>query len=221
MRIGARFNGPDGSANGGWTAGLLAGLLDAPTARVTLRVPPPLETDLAVRAEGAGIAVYADEARVAEAVAADAVVEAVPAVDPDTAAAAARRYPGHTDHPFPRCFVCGTARPAGDGLGIFPGPVGDGRVAAPFAVGAEVTPPLVWAALDCPGGWSVIAPGRPYVLGRITTTVHALPRPGTTAVVVAHCDTTEGRKAHVRSSLYTAEGSLLGASRATWIAVAG
>lgn len=37
-----RFNGPPGSANGGYVCGLVAGLLGAPAAEVTLRSPPPL-----------------------------------------------------------------------------------------------------------------------------------------------------------------------------------
>ena len=64
-----------------------------------------------------------------------ATLAEVEPVDPDAAAAAAASYPGHTFHPFPTCFACGTAREEGDGLRIFPGPVGDGprrrdRVAA-------------------------------------------------------------------------------------------
>lgn len=53
--IDARFNGPVGSGNGGYTAGLVASRLAAPpghTAQVTLRVPPPLDTPLRVTRTG-------------------------------------------------------------------------------------------------------------------------------------------------------------------------
>ena len=33
-------------------------------------------------------------------------------------------YPGLGNHPFPTCFACGPDRAEGDGLRIFPGPVG-------------------------------------------------------------------------------------------------
>ena len=46
--IDPRFNGPPGSGNGGYTCGLVAGLLGGP-AEVTLRLPPPLGTPLAWR----------------------------------------------------------------------------------------------------------------------------------------------------------------------------
>ena len=50
-----RFNGPPDSANGGYTCGLVAELVDADVVQVTLRSPPPLETELAVeRADAAG-----------------------------------------------------------------------------------------------------------------------------------------------------------------------
>ncbi|GGK17552.1 hypothetical protein GCM10010124_07620 [Pilimelia terevasa] len=219
MRIPGRFNGPPGSANGGYTAGLLAGLLDDPTVQVTLRLPPPLDTDLAARTSPDGVRLYAGEALVAEGVPAAPVPAAVPPVDAAAAAAAARAFPGFTDHPFPTCYVCGPQRPAPDGLGVYPGFLGDGRTAAPFTAPAEVSAPVLWAALDCPGGWSVIGPGRPYVLGRMTATLHRLPAPGEPCVVLGWCAAAEGRKAQVRTSLYGADGALLGAAAATWIAV--
>ena len=134
------------------------------------------------------------------------------------AEAGASAYPGHVDHPFPGCYVCGPAHP--DGLRIFPGPVGVGRTAAPFVAPADSCVPTVWAALDCPGGWAVLAPGRPYLLGRITATVAALPTPGQRHIVVGELVSASGRKAEVRTALYDPHGRLLAAARATWIAIA-
>ncbi|MGC1212367.1 MAG: hypothetical protein WA890_13995, partial [Micromonospora sp.] len=82
-----------------------------------------------------------------------------------------------------------------------------------------VVPATVWAALDCPGGWAVIAPGRPYVLGRIAVVVRALPEPGDECVVTGTMVGAEGRKALVHSSLYGPDGALLAYARATWIAL--
>jgi hypothetical protein len=218
MIIPARFNGPDGSGNGGYTCGLVGGLIDGP-AEVTLRVPPPLDTPLSVVREAATIEVYAGTTLVAQARPVDPPSERVPAVTPIEAAEAARAYPGFSDHPFPTCYVCGPRRPDDDGLRIFPGPLPDGRTAATFTAPADASAVTAWAALDCPGGWAVVRPGRPYVLGRMAAEVLAAPAPGDACVVVGRCDEAQGRKALVATSLYNSDGALLATARATWIAV--
>ncbi|WP_320067497.1 hypothetical protein [Micromonospora sp. RTGN7] len=217
MIIPARFNGPPGSGNGGWSAGVFAAASGHDGAvEVTLRQPPPLETPLTVHGgevRDPGGRLIAQVRPTGEA------PDAVPSVDLDAARAAAGAYPGLVEHPFPGCYVCGPDR--ADGLRIFPGRLPDGRTAAPFTAPAEVTAATVWAALDCPGGWAVIAPGRPYVLGRIAAVVHALPAPGDECVVTGVADDTQGRKALVRTCLYGPDGRLLGRARATWIALNG
>ena len=119
LTIGARFNGPDGSANGGYTCGRIAALLGG-SAEVTLRSPPPLERALAVERDGDRLEVLDGETLVAEAVPGSVELD-VP--DPPSwaeAERAAARYPGFAEHAFPRCFVCGPDRDAGDGLGASP-----------------------------------------------------------------------------------------------------
>lgn len=221
MIIDKRFNGPAESGNGGYTAGLVAAALDVDRtgAVVTLRVPPPLETPLQVTVADGTATVYAGEQLVAEAGPEDLGDEAVPAVSYEDALAASTGYPGFTDHPFPTCYVCGPERRADDGLRIFPGVLPDGRTAAPWTVPADVSPTTVWAALDCPGGWSIIAPGRPYVLGRMAARVEAVPEPGARCVVVGAVAQVEGRKAQVRSALYGPDSSLLAQALSTWIAI--
>ncbi|MDG4767608.1 hypothetical protein O7632_26460 [Solwaraspora sp. WMMD406] len=234
MIIPARFNGPPGSANGGYAAGLFAQALlgaaatevvaDRPV-RVTLRRPPPLDVELSlVPVDGEALRVHAPAGSdpVGELI---AEVEAtgpggsapVAPVSVAEAESAGTAYPGFVDHPFPGCYVCGPRR--ADGLRIFPGPVADGRSAASFVMPDDPTVATVWAALDCPGGWTVLAVGRPYVLGRITATVAALPTPGQPYVVVGSLIATSGRKAEVRTALYGPADELLGAAEATWIAV--
>jgi hypothetical protein len=217
MQIDARFNGPPTSGNGGWSAGCFAvaagATLSGPPTQVTLRLPPPLETELVVT-DGR---VTAGERLIAEVTAGTDPGDGVPAVSLAEAGAASRAYPGFADHPFPTCYVCGPERP--DGLRIFAGPTGDGRMAAPWSVPAGVTLPTMWAALDCPGGWSALHVGRTYVLGRITATVSSLPAPGDTCVAVGGAVSVAGRKAVVDSSVYGADGCRLAVARATWIAV--
>ena len=52
LLVPSAFNGPPTSGNGGWSAGALTALLGGSslgrTVEVTLRLPPPLETELAV-----------------------------------------------------------------------------------------------------------------------------------------------------------------------------
>jgi hypothetical protein len=231
MLIAARFNGPPGSGNGGWAAGLFAAAAGAHPGgaayEVTLRVPPPLETPLAyadgeVRApDGALVAQVTRVDGAAGVAGLGAVVDVVSAGD---ALAASAAYPGLVDHPFPGCFVCGPDRAVGDGLRIFPGrlpdrPAGEGRTAAPWTVPADVSLATMWAALDCPGGWAVLGQGRVFVLGRIAAAVEALPAPGATCVVVGAARALQGRKAQVHSTVYGPDGRLLATARATWIAV--
>ncbi len=229
MIVHARYNGPADSGNGGWTAGLVAeeaiaaGVANdhADAVAVTLRRPPPLETPMsAVPGDGPLIRVYAGSG--------DLVAEGSPAtVDPDQiksvsyaeAIAASATYPGLTEHPFPTCFVCGPDRAEGDGLRLFPGRVADGVTATPWRVPDDVSVPMVWAALDCPGGWSVGIEARPFVLGRMATRVDVVPAPGTECVVMGHLLSTQGRKALVASTLFDAARSALAVSRATWIAI--
>ena len=216
MQIPSRFNGPPGSGNGGWSAGAFArasGL--GGVVEVTLRVPPPLDTDLAF----AGDAFHsADGTLVASVRAAAGVGDPVPPVPLDEAAAASAAYPGFTAHPFPTCYVCGPER--ADGLRVFPGPLADGRNAAPWTVPDDISAETVWAALDCPGGWSALHSGRTFVLGRIAARVDALPAPGTRCVVVGRADEMAGRKAFTRSTVYAPDGTPLATARGTWIEIA-
>jgi hypothetical protein len=216
MRIPARFNGPPGSGNGGWSAGAFArasGL--GGVVEVTLRVPPPLDTELSY-ADGTFHA--PDGTPVASVTTATDAGEPVPPVPLGEATAASAAYPGFTAHPFPTCYVCGPER--ADGLRIFPGHRPDGRNAAPWTVPDDVSDETMWAALDCPGGWSALHTGRTFVLGRIAARIDALPAPGTTCVVVGRADEMAGRKAFTRSTVYAPDGTPLAVARATWIAIA-
>jgi len=219
MQIPARFNGPPASGNGGWSAGafaVAAGARDDGRAfEVTLRVPPPLATPLHV-ADGK---VTAGATLIAEVAAADDAGDPVEKVPLAEAVAASRAYLGFVDHPFPTCYVCGPDRAEGDGLRIFSGPRPDGRTAAPWTVPAGRTVETMWAALDCPGGWAALQPGRTYLLGRIAAAVDALPAPGATCVVVGAATAFAGRKAMVNSTVYGPDGTRVATARATWIAL--
>lgn len=231
LTVPARFRGPATSGNGGYTAGLLAARVpggDRPGAVVTVRLhtPPPLDTSLLVEVADDRAVARHGETVVAEAAAGALDVALVPGVPHDLAVAAAERYVGFRTHPFPGCVVCGPHRAPGDGLRLFPGRTVPGRTAAAWtpdasAVGPDgaVPAPVVWAALDCPGGWSADIAGRPMVLGTITARVDRAPRLGEPCVVTGALLGTSGRRVDTATTLYGADGAVLAQARAVWVQI--
>ncbi len=243
LLVPGRFCGPPSSGNGGWTAGALAALLDHdtpddhaaawPTVRVTLRRPPPLEEPMPVVD---GIATTEDGA-VAEAEVLPDELGTVEPVPHGVAAEAAERYPGLTNHPFPTCFACGTAREEGDGLRIFPGRAGTGPHGDVVAATWTPHPSLnedwhtyvdehprasvaaTWASLDCVGGWAGDLTERLMVLGRMTARIDDLPVIGERHVVVGEGRGRDGRKTFTAATLYDADGRVVATAEHTWIAV--
>jgi hypothetical protein len=224
LTIAHRFRGPTESGNGGYTAGTVAAFLGDGPVTVTLRVPPPLDTPLELSHERGTATLTNGPVVVAEAEHAQrADLVTVPPVARDVAAAASTSYPGLRTHPFPECFVCGTARAPGDGMRLFPGRLDDGRSACVWHVDADLAgrAELVWAALDCPGGWAAPIEGRPMVLGRMTAAVTAAPRAGEGCVVVGQVLRTEGRKTFTATTAYDEGGRLLGRALGTWLTLPG
>ncbi|WP_433324375.1 hypothetical protein [Spirillospora sp. CA-294931] len=222
MIIESRFHGPDGSGNGGYVAGLVAGQVAAETVTVALRQPPPLETELWVSVDderGHSVKVWDGDSLVAEGLAGAIVVPPVAPVPFEEAVLAAEKYKGVDGHPFPRCFVCGPEREVGDGLRISPGVVAEGVVAAPWVPEEVPESAVVWAALDCPGAWSDDPQARPAVLGTMTAQVVDVPAAGERCVVMGMTRSREGRKLHAATALYGEDGRLLGRGEQIWIEV--
>ena len=211
-----RFRGPEASANGGYTCGTIAELVDADVVEVTLRKPPPLDVEMAVEREGDTIRVRHDGELVAEARPGVLDLEPPPAVDFGEATRLSDAHGEDPDHPFPGCFVCG---PKGDGLRLRPTPIGDGRLVAPWLVPAEFAAErFAWAALDCPGGWAVQPDGSRgvSVLGRLTGRVDSPPGAGDACVVIGWpLGNVEGRRRHAGTALFR-DGTLLALGRAVW-----
>jgi hypothetical protein len=167
----------------------------------------------------------------------DAVADVEP-VAPEEARAAMATYAGLERHPFPTCFSCGTGREPGDGLRIFPGRVDDldghARVAATwtpdptvvedFHAYADEQPraslPVTWAALDCVGGWAGDLEERLMVLARMTARIDSLPVIGEEHVLVGMGRGNEGRKTWTSSTMYDADGRVVGTAEHLWVAVA-
>jgi hypothetical protein len=228
LTIPARFSGPPGTGQGGYTSGLVAGLLGAEVTGVSLRAPPPLERPLTVTREGERMELHDGDILVAEAAPADLVLDLPDGVSPDEARAASEAGHDHwtAHHPFPACFGCGPARDPGDGMRLVPGALGDGRFAAEWipdeSVGdgdGRVRPECVWAALDCPTSAPVanFAAGPPMVLARLAATIDRPVEVGERHAIVSWPLAVDGRKRHGAAALFDSDRRLLGASRALWI----
>jgi hypothetical protein len=218
-----RFRGPTTSGNGGYVSGLVAAAVGAGPVTVTLRTPPPLERPLELVPAPDAVVLAADGVTVAEARAESAELGAVEPVGPGEAAATAEHFAGLHLHPFPQCFVCGTDRDPRDALCLRPGRLEDGRTACVWTVDADLAgrPELVWAALDCPGGWAAPIEGRPMVLGRMTARVDRAPLAGERVVVMGKLLGQDGRKFFTATTAYGPDGDVLGLARATWILLRG
>jgi hypothetical protein len=215
ITIGRRYRGPLHSANGGYSAGALARFVEGP-AEVTLRLPPPLERPLRVEEHDGVVLLLDGEALVAEAAPARVDLELPEAPTPADAAAATARHVRFGGENFSECFTCGI-RPD-DGLCIHAGPVDDaGLHAAPWTAG-EVSPEVVWAAIDCPGAYAVGGPGRgEVVLGRMAAEIRRLPEEREECVVAAWPLGEDGRKLYAGTALFGVGGEPLAWARQTWI----
>jgi len=226
--IARRFCGPPNSGNGGYVCGRLAAAIDGAVS-VRLTAPAPLETELRIeRSNGAAKLLHGPRV-IAEAKAAAVDLEPPRAPSYAQAESAVGAYLGFTRHAFPRCFVCGPERRAGDGLRIFPGALeADGVVVAPWipdrsiANGAAVLGrEYLWAALDCPSGFAVlpIPEGRAIVLGELCARIDADVVADEKCVVVGWPLRVEGRKRFSAAAVLRESGEPVAVGRATWIEV--
>jgi hypothetical protein len=223
--IPSRFNGPDNSGNGGYSAGSLAEFLDGP-AEVRLHAPPPLDRPLRVEETDVGLLAFDGDDLVMEAKATGLDVATPPPVSLREAEDATAGFPGWELHGASFCFVCGPDRESPDGLRIFPGPVaGRELVAAPWIPDTSlgdsdglVSDTVIWAVLDCPGAWAGRAAdseGMPYfpTLGTMTAVIDEPVHVGERHIVMAWHTATERRKLFTEAVLYSEDGSVKGRAR--------
>jgi hypothetical protein len=228
VTIPALFNGPPGSANGGYTCGRVAELVGGEVVEVSLRKPPPLDRELDVAREGERVELRHGGELVAEGAPGELLLQ-VP--DPAPAgevadAVEAGRERWALDHPFPTCVVCGPARD--DGFGIVPAalPGRDGVFGATWTPGEDaegehgwVEPRFVWAALDCPTSAPVanFGEGPAMVLASLTARLGCPVRVGEPHTILSWALDEDGRKHWAAAALFDSDGTLTCASRALWI----
>lgn len=226
--ISRRFGGPPDSANGGYACGVLGCRLHGP-ARVRLIRPPPLDRPLTLRVRAAnGLELLDSDKVVAEGGLAEFDWPVPSPVDFEVASYASQYFPWYSGHPFATCFVCGPERDAGDGLRIFPGAILErSLVAAPWVPAdsvcdptGTVQPEVVWAALDCPSWFGILAfePGAQFaLLGQLTARVLRRPQSGERCVVAGWASGRDGRKLHGGTAIFDAVGNLMASSSAIWV----
>lgn len=226
ISIPARFNGPPDSGNGGYSCGVVAAFIDG-GARVRLHSPPPLDVSLTVvRAADGAVEILHDAALVASGWPAQLELAIPPAPSLEQARSASERFACYQEHVYASCFVCGTRRPHGDGLELFPGPVDDWSLLActwlpgPDLADAEgnVHPEIVWAALDCPGCYGAMGETMvPVLLGELVADLRKPVPAAEELVVYAWPLGMEGRKYYGGVAIANATGEVLACSHSTWI----
>lgn len=216
VSIPAFFRGPATTANGGYAAGLAAALLGGP-AQARLRRPPPLDRPLRVARSGHGVQLFDGDELVVEAQPA-AVDLDVPLVDLDAVRAAVVEPGLEEQHMAPGCVVCGPARD--DGFRLFPGQVTDGIVGCSWTTpggltrGSEALPAeVVWAALDCPGGWALLAgwdtPEFFPALVQFAVDIRQPVAPAHDVLVLGWRRGSQGREHRAGSALLDGDGAVL------------
>lgn len=228
--ISARFNGPPGSGNGGYSCGVLAAHIAGP-ARIRLHVPPPLDKPMRITdTEDGGVQMHDGDVLVGSGAAAilDLDIPAAPSLQ--VAKEAMKAFPAYDSHSFPTCFVCGPGRSSCDGLEIFPGPLPDNGahqslLACVWQPSADLSnaqgnicEEFLWSALDCPGYFAAMgAQLRPAVLGELTGEIKTAVACDYPLIVYAWPLGCEGRKYYGASAIATAGGDLVASSKSTWI----
>ncbi|MBR7834890.1 hypothetical protein KDL01_16575 [Actinospica durhamensis] len=222
-----RFNGPPESAQGGYVCGLFADAarawLGPEPVVVTLHEPPPLGVAMRAQASGARVHFWDRERLVASAARGRGAIAAPEFVAPSALAVAERAYVTVERHPFASCFVCGPGR--GDGLGLAPGELSPGVTGCRWTPdaslaarpGEPVPVEFAWAALDCPGGWTVDLAAAPMVLNRFCAEVLEVPVVGAEYVVVGRRDAYDGHALKTTTALYRGDGVLSAKASATWV----
>lgn len=226
--IPARFKGPPQSANGGYVCGLMARRIGGDAA-ASLKIPPPLDTPIALTESEDTVELHLDDRLVGRAQAAELDLD-VPALpvplnlggDPVDAPGRPEKFA-----PFSTCFVCGKDRTHPDGLCIHPRQVegNDTMVAAPWRLHAGladesgfVATEYLWAALDCPG-YFACAPGEAALLARLTVSSLAPLAAEGDATVIGWDLSRAGRKRRCGTAVFAPDGSLVAKAEGLWVVV--
>ena len=220
-----RFNGPPGTANGGYACGIVARHVDGP-AHVSLRRPVPLGRALELERHDDGhVTLHDGDVLIAEGDPALPLDDLEPPHRPslDEARAAAATRPAAWPEAFGDCWVCS---PRADGLGVLFGPLAEqqGMTGAVLRAGdgGELAPEIVWAALDCPSYTPPLwGNAQPSLLASLHAELLAPVPAGEPLAVVGWSLGGEGRKHRSATAILAADGEVLARAEALWIRIRG
>lgn len=227
--ISTAYQGITGIAHGGYVAGLLA--REQPgMGKVRLRLPPPLATPLTVSPVNSVVGLVDPKGRTVMELEASAPAIVDLAVASIEEAQARPPHPRFADHPYPDCFMCGTARD--DGLGLrLSAPDDEGMglgvwtpSGALLGDGGAVGSEFLWAAIDCLTVWSFADRWEepewwPAVTGQIAVEQVRPVQRGEPHVVAGRLVGREGRRVLVEGAITTAGGELCARGRAVWVVI--
>jgi hypothetical protein len=226
VEIDRRFCGPSDSGNGGYTCGIVAKLIGGP-AEVILRRPPPLNRALNIEKTDSDKVVLYDETGIIAEASSTHIEFDLP--EPPTFSEVENSSPAADiieRHQYPTCFVYGPLRKKHDGLRIFSAPIKErGYLASTWIpdsslsdAAGTIRDEIIWAALDCPGGWAVVYDKmRPILLGKLAVHIQDRIMSGDKSIIVAWKISEEGRKIITGTALFSESGRLYARAKATWI----
>ncbi|MDH3498684.1 MAG: hypothetical protein OEM97_01045 [Acidimicrobiia bacterium] len=226
ITIDRAFQGPTGSGQGGYTAGLAAYGLTAPI-RADFHKRIPLGSPLDLKdVDGHSRELCSGAELILKVAQTDTVIPTPPAVTVEAALAGRDAYPAVGHEMVPECFSCGMREGSFE---VWAGPIGDGTHYATTwtppdwtAPDGRVEAPYTWAAIDCPAGAKTTLdsdPPRVALTGSMTAEILAAVEPGTTYVIVAWADAWRGRRRTSGAALFDASGALLARQSSLWIAL--
>ena len=224
IAIDRSHQGPFGTANGGYVAGILGDALDDEPTTARIHKPVPVDTPLHIlRDDDTAVIRHRDETI--------ASAEIMRGEIPATWFVPMEEALGATDPQldmgmFAACFVCGQDTP--DGLGVKPKALADGRFAAVWRPwksrhieGPVVETTYLRSALDCPGGFAALTANQTLaVTGTLTTQVYFNPPSEEPLIVVGEATHAEGRKLGAVSTIFTESDEIVATASALWIALA-
>ena len=223
ITIASAFNGPPNSGNGGYAAGILSRLFDAPHT-VRISAPIPLDAPLTVSADDGTLIAEHDGTRILTARPGDVTLAPPAPPSMDTALEAAANPTSFGMGGPSTCFVCGRNRKEGEGLHIHCGRVDPSHAASVWTPHPNfdnghgfVRPEYVWAALDCPGGFSLPVIDTTYLLGEMSAKIHQPVPTGEPVIVHAWHEWSDGRKHFAGTALHGKDGTLLAQADTLWI----
>lgn len=223
MTIDHRHQGPFGSANGGYVAGIVGDVLDGEPTSVRIHRPVPVDTRLEILRDEETATMRHDDVTVARGVKTGEEIPATRFVPMEDVAEAAD--PHFDMGMFAGCFVCGQDAP--EGLGVKPKALPDGRFAVAWrpwesrhVKGELVETKYLRSALDCPGGFAALITNQTLaVTGTLTSAVYFNPPSDRPLVAIGEATYAEGRKLGALSTIFTETGEMVATASAVWIAI--